>query len=327
LILVTGASGFLGQHLVRKLSQEGKSVRAIYNKTPPLAGLRDLPHVTWQQADLLDIYDAENIMKDIKQVYHCAAIVSFDASDKNALLHVNIETTANVVNAALNANVEKMAYASSVAAIGRSNLDKEITEDTEWEENTANSTYSKSKYYAEIEVWRGMAEGLNAVIINPGIILGEGNWDKGSAKLIQTADKEFPFYTEGINAWVDVQDVTEIMYQLMESNISNERFIVSAGSYAYKDVFTMMAGALNKKPPHIKAGAMLTGFVWRWNALESFFTKEKPTITKETANTAQKKVFYNNEKLLKALPDFSYTSLMDTVKRMASQYQADKNSR
>jgi nucleoside-diphosphate-sugar epimerase len=326
LILVTGASGFLGQHLVQKLSQERQQVRAIYNRTPPSSLLKALPHVTWQQADLLDVYDVEEIMADIKQVYHCAAIVSFDAADKEQLLHVNIETTTNVVNAALDAGVDKLAYASSVAAIGRSNVTKEITEDTEWEDSAANSTYSKSKYYAEMEVWRGMAEGLNAVVINPGIILGEGDWDKGSAKLIKTADREFRFYTEGVNAWVDVKDVAEILYQLMNSEISNERFIVSEGSYGYRDIFTMMAAALGKKPPHIKAGAFLTGSLWRLNALKSLFTKDKPTITKETANTAQKKVFYNNGKLLKYLPGFVYTPLNKTIERMAAQYRADKNS-
>lgn len=325
LILVTGASGFLGQHLVQRLSQEGEPVRAIYHNTPPSALLKNLSNITWQQADLLDVYDVQEIMRDVKQVYHCAAIVSFDAKDKNDLLHVNIETTTNVVNAALDAGVEKMVYVSSVASLGRSVTDKEITEDTEWEESPHNSTYSKSKYFAEMEVWRSMAEGLNTVVINPGIILGEGDWEKGSAKLIQTADEEFPYYTEGINAFVDVKDVVNIALMVMNSDVIEERFIVSAGNFSYKEIFTLMADALQKKPPHIRANKFLTGLVWRWSVLKSFFTKEQPTITKETATTAQKKAYYNNEKLLNAFPSFAYRPMKETIDRMAKQYLADKN--
>lgn len=324
MILVTGASGFLGQHLVRRLSQAGNPVRAIYHHTQPSDSLLQLPDVTWQKADLLDVSDVEMIMKDVRQVYHCAAIVSFDSADKYALLQVNIESTANIVNASLDAQVEKLAYVSSVASLGRSVTAKVITEETEWEESPHNSTYSKSKYYAEMEVWRGMAEGLNAVIINPGIILGEGDWEKGSAKLIKTADKEFPFYTEGINGWVDVKDVVEILVQLMNAPISEERFIVSAGNFSYKDIFTLMANALGKKPPQIKAGKFLTGLVWRWNALKSRITGEKSTITKETAGTAQKQVLYDNTKLLEALSDFTYMPIRQTIERMATLYMKNK---
>lgn len=327
MILVTGASGFLGQHLVERLSHSGQPVRALYHRTPPSDVFQSLPHVTWQKADLLDVFDVETMMKGVQFAYHCAAIVSFDGRDKEQLLHTNIETTANVVNAALDAGVKKLLYVSSVASLGRGNIDKEITEETEWEESPHNSIYSKSKYFAEMEVWRGMAEGLDAVIINPAIILGEGDWEKGSAKLIKTVDKEFPFYTEGVNGWVDVKDVAEIAVALMKSDISGERFIVSTGNFSYKEIFTLMANVLQKKPPYIKAGKFLTGLVWRWNSVKSWFTKERPTITKETAMTAQKKVYYSNKKLPDALPQFRYTPIEITIQRIAKQYLADKNLR
>lgn len=309
---------------MQRLALDATPVRALYNNTPPPGDLLSLPNVEWQKADLLDVYDVERIMQDIRQVYHCAAVVSFDGRDKEQLLHTNIETTANVVNTALEAGVEKLAYVSSVASLGRSNVVKLISEESEWEESVVNSTYSKSKYFAEMEVWRAMAEGLNCVIINPGIILGEGDWEKGSARLIKTVDKEFPFYTGGVNGWVDVKDVVHVLVQLMNSTISEERFIVSAGNFSYLEIFTMMANALNKRPPHISAGSVLTGLVWRWNALKSSFTGERPTVTKETATTAQKKAYYNNEKLVKALPDFRYTPMEATIQRMAAQYIADK---
>lgn len=324
MILVTGASGFLGRHLVERLSREGQPVRALYNHTVPSDALQSLHNVAWQKADLLDVYDVETSMKDVQQVYHCAAIVSFDGRDREKLLHTNIETTTNVVNAALDTDVKKLLYVSSVASLGRGNVEKEITEETEWEESPHNSVYSKSKYFAEMEIWRGMAEGLDAVIINPAIILGEGDWEKGSAKLIKTVDKEFPFYTDGVNGWVDVKDVAEIAVALMKSGISEERFIVSAGNFSYKELFTLMANALQKRPPHIKAGKFLTGLVWRWSTFKSWFTPNRPTVTQETASTAQKKVYYNNRKLLQALPQFCYTPMETTVQRMAKQYLADK---
>ena len=324
MIVVTGASGFLGQHLVTRLSKNGSPIRAIYHSTKPSELLLQLPNVIWQQADLLDIEEVENLLSDATHVYHCAAIVSFDRSDKHRILQVNIDSTANVVNAALEANIQKLVYVSSVAALGRSSTTKIVSEETEWEESPHQTTYSKSKYYAELEVWRGIAEGLNAAILNPGIILGEGDWEKGSAKLIKTADHEFPFYTKGVNGWVDVKDVVELLVQLMNSNIEGERFVCCEGNHSYKDIFTMMAKALHKKPPHLYAGKFLTAIVWRWSAFKSWITKQQPTITKETAGTAHKKVYYDNQKILKAFPEFSYQSIQSTINRMAAAYLEHK---
>lgn len=324
MILVTGASGFLGSHLVQQLSKEGVAVRALYYSTPPTEDLLALPHVTWQQADLLDVFAVEKIMENVQWIYHCAAIVSFDGKDKEALVNVNVASTANVVNAALEAGVQKLLYVSSIASLGRSATQKEIDEQTEWEDSSYNSVYSKSKYLAEMEVWRGMAEGLNAVIINPGIILGIGDWEKGSTKLIQTAYKEFPFYTDGVNGWVAVKDVVAIAQKLMQSNISEERFIVTCGNYSYKEIFSWMAEALHKKPPTIKAGKLASGLVWRWNALRSFFTGKTATITKETATTAQKQSYYNNQKILTAFPEFTFTPIQETIRAMAVSFLESK---
>lgn len=318
--LVTGASGFIGRHLVRYLSGKGYTIRALYNSTPPDAALATLKGVEWVKADLLDVYDVEAAMQGITEVYHCAAIVSFNPADKARILHFNKESTANIVNESLEQGIRKLVYVSSVAALGRSKVEKPINEEEEWEEGKFNSVYAESKHEAELEVWRGMGEGLCAAIINPGIILGEGDWDKGSAKLITLAHKEFPFYTQGINAWVDVADVVRIMHLIMTSDIEAERFVVSAGNFAYRDIFTMMAKALNKKPPHIKANNFMTGLIWRWNLLKHLVTGQEVTITRETAATAQRKTFYDNGKLLRFLPHFTYTPMPDTIKRMASAY-------
>lgn len=321
MILVTGASGFVGQHLIRLLSSKGMQVRALYNSRMPDAELRNLPGISWVQCDLLDVFAVEDVMQGISKVYHCAAKVSFHPKHKEELLHVNVESTANVVNEALLQQVQKLVYVSSVAALGRAEGKKLITEEEEWEENRHNSIYGQSKYMAEMEVWRGIGEGLTAAIVNPGIILGAGNWDEGSARLMKVVDREFPFYTDGINAWVDVADVVNAMHQLMESNVEAERFILSAGNFRYQEIFTMMAEALNRKPPHIKASSLMTEIVWRWSMLKSSVTGEAATITRETARTAQKQCYYANEKIMRFLPGFAYTPMLHTIKRMAEAYE------
>ncbi len=326
MILVTGASGFLGQHLVRYLSGQGNTVRALYLNHPPDKSLSDLNGVTWVSCDLLDIFAVEEVMEGIEEVYHCAAIVSFHPSQKDKMIHFNTESTTHIVNEALERGIRKMVYVSSVAALGRSEDKKEITEEEQWEESRYNSRYGLSKHFGELEVWRGVGEGLEAVVVNPGIILGEGNWDEGSARLMKVVNKEFPFYTQGINGWVDVKDVVKAMVMLMHSQSSGERFILSAGNYPYRDIFTRMAHALGKKPPHIKANSFLTGLVWRWSLLKSKILGETATITKETASTAQKQCFYDNSKLLNYLPDFQYTDMNITIERMAKAFKENAGS-
>jgi nucleoside-diphosphate-sugar epimerase len=325
IVLVTGASGFVGSHLTRYLSGKGEQVKALYNSRQPSEDMKALPGVTWHRCDLLDIYDIEEVMQDVTEVYHCAAIVSFHGRDKEKLKHFNVEGTANVVNEALERGVRKMVYVSSIASLGRSKEGAEITEEEQWEESRYNSVYAESKHAAELEIWRGQGEGLNAAIINPGIIIGEGDWDNGSAALVKVVHSEFPYYTHGINAWVDVQDVARAMYMLMKSEISGERFILSAGNFSYKEMFTMMAEAMGKKPPHKPAGKLMSAIVWRLSALKSMLTGKPATITKETAMVAQRKALYNNTKLTSILPQFSYTPIRQSVERIARAYLNEKS--
>jgi nucleoside-diphosphate-sugar epimerase len=323
-ILVTGASGFIGSHVVAALSEAGENVRALYRNNEPVASLKALPGVEWMRCDLLDVYDVEDALKGIDAIIHCAATVSFDAGDAEAILHNNSETTANVVNEALVQNISRFIHVSSVAALGRTKLGKPITEAEEWEDSKANSVYARSKRAAELEVWRGAGEGLSAAMVNPGIVLGEPynptGWNSGSAALFRTVDKEFPFYTEGVNAWVDVKDVAKAILLLLKSDIQDERFILSGGNWSYREVFTQMAQALGRKPPHISANPFLTGLVWRWNALRKIAGK-RPTVTKETARTAQQQVFYEASKFPNAFPDFRYTPLEETIRRSAAAYK------
>ena len=327
MILVTGASGFLGKHLIRALSNHGERIRALYHNHPPAAHNMALPGVEWFKADLLDVYDVEEAMAGITHVYHCAAVVSFQPEDQERMLHFNTESTANIVNQALLQGITKMVYVSSVAALGRSGpLQKEINEEEQWGESGYNSAYGLSKYLAETEVWRAIGEGLNAVIVNPGVILGEGDWAEGSAELMKVAWNEFPFYTKGTNGWVDVKDVARILCELMSSESGAERYIISAGNYSYQEIFNKMAAALGRKPPRIYANSFITGLVWRFGRIQGYFGR-RPLITRETAASAHSQTSYNNRKLLAAIPSFTYTPIDDTIERMANAFLSDNGKK
>ncbi len=317
MILVTGATGLVGSHLIRQLVHEGKKVRALYRSFIPV--IEDGDQVEWVKGDILDIVSLEEATEGVQQVYHCAAIVSFDPKEREQLFKANIEGTANVVNVAVAAGVNKLLFVSSVAALGRIREDTPINETMNWTEETSNSEYGKSKYLAEIEVWRGISEGLNAVIVNPVIILGAGDWNTGSTGIFKSAYQEFPWYTEGTGGFVDVQDVAKAMILLMDSDVSDERFILSADNLKYRDVFTMIAKAFNKKPPYKNVTPFLASIVWRMEAVKGFFTGKKPLLTKETAATAQAKVNFDNSKLLKQFPSFSYTNMDTSIKRIANE--------
>ncbi|GAA4458465.1 NAD-dependent epimerase/dehydratase family protein [Rurimicrobium arvi] len=320
-MLVTGASGFLGTHLVRALSKAGHSVRALYHNNKPEGGLLQLPGVQWMQCDLLDVFAIREALEGITHICHCAAKVSFAHSDKQRMIRDNADTTANLVNVALEFPGIRMLHVSSIATLGRGNLDHPLSETDVWEESKNNTAYARSKFLSEMEVWRGIEEGLDAVMVNPSIILGAGDWDKGSARLLKIADSEFPYYTEGINGWVDVQDVVAAIILLLQSKVSAERFILSEGNHSYREIFTLMANALGKRPPHKEAPELATKIIAGWNELRSRLTGKTVTITRETARTARTRCFYNNAKFLTAFPEFRYTPIHETIGRMADAYR------
>lgn len=322
-ILVTGATGLVGSHLVAQLVKLGRQVRAIYRGTLP-----NFPYaneIEWIKGDILDIASLDTAMAGITQVYHCAAMVLFDPSKKTQLFKTNIEGTANVVNVALQHNVKKLCYVSSVAALGKNLLAPAIDETMHWTEEYGGSIYGKSKYFAELEVWRGFAEGLPCVIVNPSIILGAGEWNSGSSKIFRTAYNEFPFYTEGMTGFVDVEDVAKVMITLMEGNITGERFIVSAENRFYKDVFSLIATNFNKKPPTIKVGARLANIVRIAGSIRSKISGLQPLLTKETVEAAQSVVNFDNGKLLQYLPAFEYRPIEETITSVCSQLKQKYN--
>ncbi len=319
MILVTGGTGLLGSYLLRNLVARGEAVSALYRKAIPQTNYSD--KVQWIQGDILDVTLLEELMQECQQVYHCAATVSFNPKKKHELLKVNAGGTANVVNAALKAGIQKLVHVSSVSAMGRKRDGMEVTEETRWEEESNNSNYGRSKYFAELEVWRGISEGLNAVIVNPTLILGAGNWEQGSAAVFKKAWNSFPWYTEGISGFVDAADVAKAMMLLMESDIAGERFIVSAENWPFRKVFAEMAMAFGKKPPYKKASPHMAGLLWRIEKIRGFFTGGEPLLTKEAADTAGRKVYFNNNKLLNALPDFNYKPLQQSIQEYCNEYK------
>jgi dihydroflavonol-4-reductase len=318
MVLITGATGLLGSHLLKKLVKDGQAVKALYRSSIPQ--IEGADRVTWVKGDILDIVSLEEAMVGVEYVYHCAAIVSFNPRKKAEMHKINVEGTANVVNACLGAGIKRLLHVSSIAAMGRIREDKPIDEDMVWSEETSNSEYGKTKYLAELETWRGIGEGLDVVIVNPVIILGAGDWDKGSAGIFKSAYDEFPWYTEGSSGFVDVEDVVRAMVMLMHAvKITGERFIISANNYPFKNMFTWIARNFNKRPPHRKVTPLISGLVWRWEAIKSFFTGKDPLLTKETARTAAARVNIDNRKIQRFFPNFKYSSMDGSLERICGE--------
>lgn len=323
MILVTGATGLLGSHVVAQLLEREKKIIALKRPSSDLSLIKKIVarhfkntdtvfnRIEWIDADLDDYASLKKAMIDIDEVYHCAGLVSFNPEDKSRILKINIEGVKNMVDAALESKVKKFCHVSSIASLGRAR-EGFVDENCIWEDSENNSLYSVSKYKGELEVWHGVSKGLNAVIVNPSIILGAGDWNSGSAELFRTAYKELPFYTFGINGFVDVNDVARSMLLLMEQNKFGNRYVISAANVPYRTLFNMMAAHFGKRKPYIPARKFLGGIAWRFFWLASKFTGRKPLITRETARTANKKHFYSSEKLIRET-GFQFLPIEQTI--------------
>ncbi len=308
--LVTGGAGLVGNELIKQLLAAGEKVKAIYHSTPLSLSHPNLEIV---RCDILDVVCLNEIMNGITHVYHSAALVSYAPKDKQKLLKINIEGTANVVNACIDSGVIKLVHVSSVAALGRIRNGEMVNEKMSWTEETSNSIYGKSKYFGEMEVWRGIGEGLKAVMVNPSLILGGNNWDSGSSAIFKNAYNEFKWYTDGVSGFVDVRDVARAMILLMNSEITAERFILNGENLPYREIFTSIAKCFGKKPPYKKVSPFLAEVIWRTEEIKTKFTGKKHLLTKETVRTALAKVYFNNSKILKELPGFHFTKIKDTI--------------
>jgi len=332
MILVTGGTGLAGSHLLLELTSQGKKVRALRRKSSKTDFVQHVFHayaenpesqlqlIDWVEGDVLDIFSLEDAMEGVKQIYHNAALVSFNPGDRHMMQHVNVEGTANVVNAALNKGVEKLCHLSSIATLGRAKQGGLTDESTDWTISRYNSQYAISKYNGEREVWRGTAEGLDAVVILPSVILGLADISNGSMQLFKTIRQGLPFYTPGIVGYVDARDVARAQIFLMESDVKNEKFIVSAENLSYQDVLNMIADGLGKAHPKIKVNAPLALLARYFFKLRGILSGKPPLITKETARTAMRVYKYNSNKF-NAVSHMEYVKIKETISTICSIYK------
>ena len=321
-ILVTGGTGFLGSYLLRYLVEQGyNNIHAIRRSTSKMDLVEEVKDkINWIECDILDVVGLGEAMQGVQQIYHVAAMVSFEPKHRKKMHQVNIEGTANIVNLALVHGVEKLVHVSSTAAIGRRKKITQIDEKTKWERSNYNSEYGISKYLAEQEVWRGMAEGLSAVVINPGIILGAGFWEEGSAKFFMKMWKGNKFYGRGGNAFVDVRDVSRLMIMMMESEVAGERFLAIGENWPYQKVFDTIADSIGKSRPTIGLNAFLGGLAWRVEWVRSKLTGSSALVTKETVQNSFRTWVYDNQKSIDTF-DFQYTPLEKTINETGDIFQ------
>jgi nucleoside-diphosphate-sugar epimerase len=331
MILVTGGTGLVGSHLLYHLLLENDTVKAIHQKTSDLNAVKNVfsyytsdfeniyDRINWVEADLSDIPALENAFEGVKNIYHCAALVSLNPADYQKMRRVNIDGTTNIVNLCISKAIKKLCFVSSIAAVEKNTTNLPTDESENWNNSVTKSGYSITKYGAEMEVWRASQEGVDVVIVNPGVILGSGFWQKGTGKMFHQVDKGLKFYTEGVNGFVGVKDVVQIMIKLMASNIINERFILVSQNLSFKEVFFQIADALSKKRPKFKVTPFLSQIAWRLDVLKSKFTGSSPLMNRETAKTILSKEYYTSQKIQSAL-NYKFESIDKTIYSTCSDF-------
>lgn len=327
MIAVTGANGLLGSYIVRKLLAEKRSFIALKRKDSDLSLLKDVnASITWVDADVVDPIGLEEAFQNVNVVIHAAAIVSFNPRLRKKLFDVNVTGTRNVVNACLSAGVKKLIHISSVAALGRLKGQTQIDENSKWIDNALNSTYAESKYYAELEVFRGQEEGLNTVIINPSVILAAADWTKSSAKLFKYVWDENKFYADRDINFVDARDVASAVVQFIDISAPGQRYILNSGSIPLRDFFTNVATRFGKKTPSVHVNQRWLNIIASFETFRSRFTGKEPLITKETARLAGSYFVYSNKKIINQL-NFKFQSIDDTLNWCCEYYIALANAK
>jgi dihydroflavonol-4-reductase len=316
MILVTGATGFLGSEVAKQLAQHGNHIRCTKRAASKIPALL-LPlqdNIEWVEADLLDIFTLENAFEGITQVYNCAAFVSLKQADKEPMIYTNVTGTGNLVNLCVQ-NSCRLVHVSSVAAVGDAKPGELISEKHHLDQATETDGYAVSKLESEMEVWRGIAEGLDAVIVNPSIIIGANAGTEGSGALFETVRKGLKFYTTGSMGFVDVEDVAKCMIALMNSDITAERFIISAENHNYKNLTAEIAREFGIKPPATLAKPWIMELAWRGTALAAFITRNAPAIDKVSAKAASITRDFDNNKIKKAI-GFEFKPVSESVKEV-----------
>ncbi len=331
MILVTGGTGLVGSHLLYDLIRDGSDVKVLVREKSNRLNIlktfmfynedaRQLyDKIQWVTGDITDRASLDDAFEDVDQVYHTAALVSFGRRQSHQVMEVNAEGTANLVNICLDRAVKKLCFVSSIASVVNPEDDSPSDENLIWKPEKNASIYSVSKLKAEMEVWRGINEGLKAVIVNPSIILGPGNWEKGSPALFDLIAKGIPYYTSGSNGFVDVRDVSSIMIRLMNSDITGERFILNSGNLTYKDLIDKIENALGKVRRKKYIPKVYLNLLGGIESFSGIFSSKEQVLSKSFIDIAYKKSSYSNEKIrLKLNVDFR--SIDEAVKNIALAY-------
>lgn len=337
MILVTGGTGLVGSHLLLDLAKSGQKVRAIYRTESKLFEVKKVfsyyipdkeatflfDSIEWTQADILDIPSLNEAFKNIKYVYHCAAIVSFDATNAKKLRITNIEGTANIVNSCIKFKVEKLCHISSIATMDLALGDEKISENYTWHPEKTHSDYAISKYGAEIEVWRGTQEGLPAVIVNPGVIIGPGFWDSGSGQLFKKIDEGLKYHFPKTTGFVGVQDVSRASITLMDSAIENEQFILVSENLSFKTILEWVAESLQKKAPKTALKPWMVFIGWMYQSTANLLWGAKKQLSKNDYKSLFMHSYYNNEKIIEKT-GFSFTPVKNVILETGALFKTDK---
>jgi nucleoside-diphosphate-sugar epimerase len=335
MILVTGATGLVGGNLLWQLLQENNRVAAIRRTSSNLKPLRTifsfycsnpddyLDRIDWKIADVLDPDSIQIAMKNCTIVYHCAAVVSL-AGSADTLINTNVAGTRNVVQAAIDNHIQKLCFVSSIAACGNSTEGEPIHENCAWNDTAYRSPYSRSKYYSEQEVWKGIDRGLNAIIVNPGVILGVSGTSNGSSQLFAQVRKGLPFYTNGGTGYIDVKDVVKIMIQLVQSEIMNERFVLVSENCSNREILNRMADGFRKRRPVIGIGKKLFGTLGFVAEVLGKLFHFNPKIDRSIARTATKREYYSSEKIVTAI-GFRFKPIEQCIREICEFELKQKN--
>lgn len=335
MIFLTGGTGMLGAHLLLDLTKSGVNVRALRRKNSDLATVRKIfswysdeadwlfQKIEWVEGDLLDKTDLREAINGADTVIHAAAKVSFDPRDRETMLYENLEGTANLVDLAIEFKIPRFCHVSSIAALGGQDTGFPVNEYFSWQNDRKRSAYSESKFLAEMEIWRGIQEGLSAVIVNPSVILGAGNWNSGSPRLFQTVRDGLKFYTTGSTGFVDARDVSKAIISLVQSTeweaIKNQRYVLSAENHTYREIFDWIAEALHQPKPAFRANRFLLNIGWRASRLVSRVTGKTPALTRDTARSSLKITDYDGSKITGTI-DFNYTPIEKTIQEIGRIY-------
>jgi nucleoside-diphosphate-sugar epimerase len=336
-IAVTGSTGFLGMHVLYELATRGLPIRALYHSKEKLDRVRKvfgyycsdpealMKNIEWVQGDLLDSFFLTDALKNITHVYHAAGMVSFNERDKRRLMEINAGGTSSLVNACQEEGVQKLCHVSSIASLGEAQPGEPITENMIWNPASSASSYSISKFKGEMEVWRGIHEGLNAVIVNPSVIVGPGMWFTQSASLLKQVYAGLTYYPAGSGGYVDVRDVARAMIMLTESDASGDRFTINAQNLTHREVLNYMAAAMNKPLPTRQLTPFIIKLACTYERIRALMTGTAPRITSKSMEIAASNTAYSNQKIL--LYPIQFTPIRDSIQLAVGLYLREINSK